>query len=264
MSNDSLILTKDEGVATIVLNRPEKLNAINEEIRLELPKLIEEVRQNDDLKVLVITGAGRGFCSGADVGRLAARVAGETPKSTRREILRRIGYYLVPLAKLEKPTIAAVNGIAAGGGFSLALLCDIRIASDQAEFRAVWVNRGLIPDDGATYYLPRLIGLPKALALMFTGESVKAEEAERIGLVNETVPHDQLMIRVTELARRLAKGPSVAIELMKKVVYHGIVDDLESRLDLETYAQNICRQTEDHKESIRAFMEKRAPVFKGL
>lgn len=264
MPNKCLIFRKEEGVATIILNRPEKLNAINDEIRLGLQECVAEVRQNDELKVLIITGAGRGFCSGGDVKGLANRLPGETVKKTRQEILRTIGTYLLPLAKLEKPTIAAVNGIAAGGGFSLCLMCDIRIASEQAEFRAVWVSRGFIPDDGATFYLPKLIGLSRALTLMYTGNPVSAREAEKIGLVNEVVPHDELLMRATELARIIARGPSVAIELMKRTVYSGIVDELESRLVLETYAQNICRQTEDHKEAIKAFLEKRKPVFRGL
>jgi 2-(1,2-epoxy-1,2-dihydrophenyl)acetyl-CoA isomerase len=265
MSNESLILENDgEGVATLILNRPEKLNAIDDEIRMRLPDLIKEVRQDDGIKVLILTGAGRGFCSGADVAGQAARIAGAAIEKTRQQTLEPVACFLLPLARLEKPTIAAVNGVAAGVGLSLALVCDIRIASEQARFIPVWVNRGLIPDGGATYYLPKLIGLSKALEFMYTGDSISADEAGKIGLVSEVVPHDGLIPKAREIATRLAKGPSVAIELIKKAVYRKIHDELESQLYFESYAQTICRQTEDHKESVSAFLEKRAPVFKGL
>jgi len=150
-----------------------------------------------------------------------------------------------------------------GGGLSFALLCDIRIASDKARFGAVWVNRGLVPDVGATYLLPRTIGLDRALELCYTGEIIDAGEAERIGLVTRVVPHDDLMNVVNQLAARIAKGPSVAIELMKRGIYRAVGGDYAGSLDFESYAQNFCFQSEDFKESVAAFMEKRDPRFQG-
>lgn len=263
MANQEIIRTKEEGIVTITLNRPDKLNAITEEMVRQFPGIIEEIRMDDSIKVVIITGAGRGFCAGADASRLVSSISGERLERTRRELTTPIGYWLLPLAKLEKPTIAAINGVVAGVGISVALACDIRIASEHATFTAAWVKRGLIPDGGATYFLPRVLGMSKALELMFTGDMVNAVEAERIGLVSRVVPHDDLLRVVHERASTIAKGPSVAIELMKKGAYRSLNHDLESQLDFESYAQNICRQTEDHKEGVESFIQKRPPKFEG-
>ena len=265
MSDEGIIFEKDnDGIATITLNRPEKLNAIDNEIRIRLPEMIEATCRDDEIKVLIITGAGRGFCSGADVSWQQSRLSGNETKKTRQEIMGSIGSLILPLVELDKPTIAAVNGVAAGAGLSLALACDLRIASEQAKFAALFVNRGLIPDLGATYFLPKLLGVSKALELMYTGDLLSAEESEKAGLVTKVVPHEELMTTVKETARRFARGPSVAIELMKRAVYRRIREELQSQMDFESYAQNICRQTEDHREAVKAFMEKREPAFKGL
>jgi 2-(1,2-epoxy-1,2-dihydrophenyl)acetyl-CoA isomerase len=167
------------------------------------------------------------------------------------------------LADFDKPVIGAINGAAVGAGLSIALLCDIRIASEKARFGAVWLSVGLIPDLGATYSLPRIVGREKALELMLSREIIKADTALQIGLVGRVVPHDQLMDEAKKLAKQLSAGPSVAIELTKRALQRSLNNDLKTQLDYETYAQNICRQTEDHKEGIRAFAEKRKPVFTG-
>lgn len=260
---EELILAKENSVATLTLNRPEKFNAMTTDMWSHLPRLIKEVSDDDSLKVLIITGAGRAFCAGSDAGRLASRIAGERIEKTQKDFITPIGAEVLCLAKLQKPTIAAINGVAAAAGISIALACDIRIVSEQAKFVLSWVKMGLIPDGGATYFLARLLGPSKTLELAFTGNSIDATEAERIGLVNKVVPHNDLMRVAKELATTIAEGPPVAIQLMKKGVYGALIYDLESQLDFESYAQSICRQTEDHKEGVQAFMQKRKPEFKG-
>jgi len=262
---EELIYSCEGGVAKLTLNRPDRLNAMTQAMYDGMKQVAEEVKHNDDIKVLVITGAGRGFCSGSDVvSRLAAQASGETPKSTHKEMVEPVGYVAAIIRSLGKPSICAIGGVAAGAGLSLALLCDIRIASEQARFGAVWVRRGLIPDVGGTYLLPRIIGLDKALELAFTGDIIDAREAERIGLVTEVVPHDDLMKVTDELASKIAKGPSIAIELMRRGMYRAMDNDLDTQLDFESYAQNICRGTEDFKEGVTAFKEKREAHFQGI
>lgn len=258
MAYQDIVLEKSGGVATLILNRPEKLNAITKVMQQEVPHAIEDVRHDDNIRVLILTGAGRGFCPGADVSIFQ----GEGPKQ-RRAILERLAGFSLSLAKLEKPTIAAVNGVAVGAGMSLALLCDIRIASDKARFGAVWLKRALIPDAGATLTMPMLVGTSRALEMMYTGDIIDAAEAERIGLVSRVVPHDELMVKTRELADRIAKGPPIALELTKRAVYKTLWPRLEEHYDFETYGQNLCRTTEDHQEGIKAFVEKREPSFKG-
>jgi len=261
---DELIYTYANGVATLTLNRPNKLNALTQSMLNGIEQVIDEAKRKDEIKVLIITGAGRGFCSGADVeGRLALLAAGENLKKTRKEKIEPIGHIASIIRSLSKPLIGAINGVAVGAGLSLALLCDIRIASEQARFGATWVQRGLVPDVGATYLLPRTIALDKALKLAFTGEVIDAKEAEKIGLVTMVVPHDNLMKVAESLALRIARGPSVAIELMKRGMYKALDSDLDTQLDFESYAQSICLGTEDFKEGVSAFKEKREPRFRG-
>ena len=261
METNELTIIREDGIATITLNRPDRLNALTIPMVKELCRIVEDARLDDSIKVLIITGTGRGFCSGADIALVLE--GREKIERTRRELTAPVGFEFLSLTRCEKPMIAAINGVAAGGGLTIALACDIRIASERARFTAAWIRRGMSPEDGVTCYLPRLLGVAKALELMFTGDMVDAVEAERIGLVNRVVPHDRLMTEANELASRIAKGPSIAIELTKMLAYKGLRNDIESQLAIENFARSIFLRTEDYKEGLESFKQKRQPEFKG-
>ena len=265
MSYETIVIDKEDGIAIMTLNRPEKLNAVSPTMWFELSSAFDEIRSDDDIRVLILTGADPGFCAGADVEEtLTLAVPGaEAPPRTKQQLKEPMGVAGLRVAKLEKPTIAAVNGVAAGMGFSLALACDIRIASEKARFTNVFVRMGLIPDNGLTYFLPRLVGLAKALEFMYTGARIDAKEAERLGLVNKVVPHDELIKEAKDMAKKIAEAAPMAIELTKWATNKALTSDIEELIQLETFAQRICLETEDFQEGIRSFMEKRPPVFKG-
>ena len=263
MEYEDLLLEKgDDGIATLSLNVPEKLNAISRNMARNLPLAVDEVARDDDVRVLIVTGAGRGFCSGADVSMMQA--GGDTipPRFDR---LQYTGWpFSDVFPKLEKPVIAAINGPCVGGGLSLALSCDIRIASEGARFGVAQVARALVPDYGLTFYLPLAVGTSKALELMYTAELFDAAEAERIGIVSRVVPLDDLMEVVRELATKIAQQAPLSVELSKKMTWRGLFDSLYRQLDLETYATRICGQSEDHKASVKAFLEKKPlPKYTG-
>lgn len=261
---EDLLLEKKDGIATITLNAPDKLNALTISMRNSLPLAVDEVAKDDEVRVVIVTGAGRAFCAGGDVVRQAARAAGEFPEVSRHERLRLGGSYIDVFPNLSKPVIAAVNGPCVGGGLSIAMSCDIRIASETARFSVAQVARGLVPDAGLTYYLPHSIGFSKALELMFTAKLISAIEAERLGIVSRVIPPDELMKVTQELAVRIAQQPPVSLELTKKIVWRSQIDALARQIDLEAWAGSIASKTEDHKESVRAFLEKRPPaMFKG-
>lgn len=264
MEGKDLILEKDGHIAVLTLNRPDKMNAISAEMRENLPLMLQEVQEDDNVRVLIITGAGRGFCSGADVAVQAARAAGQQAETSRKTILQLVGSLILGFEKINKPIIAAINGIAAGVGLTITLACDLRIASANARFSAIWVKRGLIADGGATFLLPLIVGMEKALELTFTGDIIDAKEAERIRLVSRVVPPEELMTRAKDLAQKIASGPPISVELVKRVMWEKIRNQLREQLLLESYAQNVCRTTQDQKEAVKAFMEKREPQFKGL
>ena len=264
-----LIFAIEESVGILTFNRPEKRNAMTTTMYRDIQKVFEEAKGRDDIKVMVITGNGPGFCSGSDAElRLLPRIVDDRyvpVEKTRNELLDPVMLSLAPaLYRLGKPSIAAINGVAAGAGLSIALLCDIRIASEKAKFGASWINVGLTPDVGATFSLPRIIGVDKALKFIFTGELIDANQAERIRLVTQVVAHDDLMKITMDLATKIARGPSVAIELAKRAVNESLVNNLESQLQFENYAQNTCFMTEDFREGVKAFKEKRQPKFKGF
>ena len=261
MSYSTLILEFDGPVAVLTLNRPGRLNAINQETREEFVVALEEVREQQ-ARALVVTGAGRGFCSGADVETLPG--AGSSDNYSKSDVTDRFRPTEVPwilrLKDFETPTIAAVNGVAAGAGFSLAMACDTRIAAESARFTASFVKRGLVPDGGCTWLLPRIAGVANAFELMYTGKIIAAEEAARMGIVSRVVPDDQVVAEATSLASEIAKGPPVALEFIKRITYTGLSATLEQACQYEVYSNGICHDTEDHREGVRAFLEKRDPV----
>jgi enoyl-CoA hydratase/carnithine racemase len=264
MQYEDLLLEKDEcGIATLTLNVPNKLNALTLKMAMNLPLAVDEVAHDDSIRVLIVTGAGRGFCSGVDVSAMQSLT--EATKQSRFNRLQVTGWPVADIfPRLLKPTIAAINGPCVGAGLSLALSCDIRIASETASFGVAQVARALVPDFGLTYYLPLAVGMSSALELMYTAELVDAAEVLRIGLVSRVVPPDDLMKATRELANKIIRQAPLPIELTKKMVWRGLFDGLARQLDLETDSIQICRQSKDHRESVKAFLEKKPlPKFKG-
>jgi len=257
----------EDEVATLTLNRPDKLNCLNAAILHEMSKAIGELNADDGVKALILTGEGRAFCSGADLAEQPYGTDKNQPGISRAEHTTpfvSFGWVVKHIEDFTKPVIAAVNGIAAGGGLSLALAADIRIASENAAFSSIFVKRGLVPDCGISYYLPRLVGVSKALELMWTGDKIDAGEAERIGMVNKVVPNDHLMKSANEFARVLAKGPSLAIEMIKRMAYTALKSDsVMTQMAVEDFMQQVCRESEDIREGVLGFLEKRPPNFKG-
>ncbi len=250
-----------DGVATITLNRPEQRNAFTLEMLDLWTEALRDARTNDAVQVVVVTGAGRAFCSGGDVGGMANR--GELNALEHKRALELVHRVPLALDELDKPVIAAINGPAVGAGCDMALMCDLRFMADDARLSEGYVRVGLIPGDGGTYFLPRLVGTAKALELLWTGDFVDAQEALRLGIVNRVVPAEELLPAVYDFAGRLARGPSVAIRTIKRAVYQGLRMDLRTHLDLISSHMGFIRQTEDHREGARAYVEKRAPEFKG-
>jgi len=263
MTYECLLYEVKDGIATLTLNRPDRLNALGGSLRDDLHDAVTRSAADPDVRVMVITGAGKGFCSGGDVKAMGEAKAGQRERPLIEKIAPGRDRTLLAMREAPQPIIAAVNGAAAGAGMNLALGCDIRIASTAARFTQAFVKRGLHPDWGGTYFLPRLVGTAKACEMIFTGDVIDAAEAERLGIVSRVVAPEELLPTAYELARRIAAGPPVAIRLAKRSIYANSELDLRAALQVETMAQNICFETEDATEGIRAFGEKRAPVFKG-
>lgn len=272
----SVQLTRENGIAIVTLNRPDKLNALSAEMYHELAEQFSALGNDDETRAVILTGAGRAFCAGGDVKDMAAgrEALGGSGGDGRRsaayllargvEILResqRATSYV--LHTMPKPTIAMVNGHAVGAGLSLALACDLRIASDRAKFGTVFRNVGFSGDFGGSYFLPRLVGIGKARELYFTGEIIDAEEAYRIGMVNRVVPHERLEEETMELAHRLATGPTLAYARMKENLNRSEHCDLLTLLDQEALNMRLSGMTNDHREAAKAFVEKRQPTFTG-
>ena len=261
MNYETIILQKEEGVATITLNRPDKLNAWNAQLLAEVIRAVDEIGQDVTVRAVILTGAGRAFCAGGDLTLPIFDMMGYSLEM--KNFFHKVNMIPLGLRNLRKPIIAAVNGTAVGAGCAMAMACDIIIASEVATFGMAFVNVGYHPDAGASYFLPRLVGINKACELIFTGKTINAAEAERIGLVNQVVPADALLSTAKELAVRLANGPSIAISLAKSCIYNGMQMTLEQALENEAQAASLILQTEDQKEGTNAFKEKRKPVYKG-
>ena len=254
----------DRAVAWITLDRPEVLNALTVDNRKRLTALFGECSAREDTRAVVLTGAGRGFCSGADL-RTSRGTTGPPPEPLEAARSMRDGAHDLVLAMLEctKPIIGAINGVAAGIGVQMALACDLLVAADDARFVQVFARRGLVPDGGAAFLLPRLVGLNRAKELLFLGDDLGAADAERIGLVNRVVPRDELMVTTRQLAHRLAAGPTQAIGLTKALIHRSLTVDLATSLELEAFYQAANARTEDAREGLMSFVERRSPSFKG-
>jgi 2-(1,2-epoxy-1,2-dihydrophenyl)acetyl-CoA isomerase len=259
---DSMLVERADGVVTCTLNRPEKKNAIDGEMWSGLIELFEAVATNPDDRVLVITGAGDGFCSGADLGDGGTAEAGAGAGGALAG-MRRVGQAALGLHQLAKPTIAAVNGVAAGAGCNLALGCDLIIASERARFSEIFSKRGLVVDFGGSWVLPRLVGMHRAKELVLLADVIDATEAERIGLVNRVVAHDQLETTVKEIATRLANMAPLALAASKRLLDQSFGVSMAEALDAENTAQALMSTTNDTREAILAFLERREPRFTG-
>lgn len=262
MEYETILYTLDEGVLTITLNRPDVLNAFNRKMTDEIQDALKKAERDTSVRCVVFAGAGRAFSSGEDLKSRMAETGGESGgfSSTLRE---RYNPIVLKMRNIEKPVLGSINGVAAGAGCSLALACDMRIASEKARFIEVFVRVGLVPDSGSSFFLPRLVGLGKALEMAFLGDEVGAEEALRLGLVNRVVPQDELESATRKLALRLAQGPTKAIGLAKRAMNRALSMDLEQLLEYEVYAQETAGASADHKEGIAAFLEKRQARFTG-
>lgn len=258
MTYRQILYGVDEGIATITLNRPETLNAMTPTLQEECADALRRADRDPEVKVILITGAGRAFCAGANPRDLARRLEkGEVSNPSVHDLVR-------ALWSCGKPTLAAVNGPAVGGGMDLASLCDIRLASDRARFSMGYVRMGMIPAQGGLWILPRLIGLANALDLIWTGRTLDAQEAYRLGYVQAVYPAEEFRERVREYALRLARGPTVAIHTAKRLAHRLLsVDDLETALRLTDEAVERVQRTEDALEGPRAWLERREPQFKG-
>jgi 2-(1,2-epoxy-1,2-dihydrophenyl)acetyl-CoA isomerase len=257
---------KDE-IATITFNRPEKLNSLTAELLHETIDALIKFNEDESVKALILTGEGRAYCTGADLNNKVSTTDKNQPGISRAEHITpfvTLGRGILEIERFTKPVIAAVNGLAVGAGLSYALAADVRFASDKAQFASIFIRRGMVPDAGASYFLTRLVGVSKAMELMWTGEMVSAQEAERIGMVNHVVPHDQLMQATREFALKLTRGPSLAVEMVKRMAYTALkADSLYTQMGVENYMQQVCYESEDIKEGVNSFLEKRPANFKG-
>jgi 2-(1,2-epoxy-1,2-dihydrophenyl)acetyl-CoA isomerase len=257
---NTLIFNKENNIATITLNRPKSFNAVNTEMRHELIVALDDCEADPSVRCVVLTGEGKAFCAGQDLAEIV-----DSANAPPFDDILENGLNLIALKirQLDKPVIAAVNGVAAGAGANIALLCDIVVAAESAVFIQAFSKIGLIPDTGGTWVLPRLIGFAKASALMMTGEKISAKDADTMGMIFTTYPDDIFKDSVDILATAIAQMPTKGLALTKKVLNKSLFDGLEKQLSRESKWQIIAAQTEDYTEGVRAFIEKRKPVFLG-
>ena len=264
MTYENLAVERDGQIGVVTLNRPEKLNAINRELHLEMMEACRELRDDDSVRVVIFIGEGRGFCSGADI--TSGRTNNEHPsRGERLDEYNWVGRQAMMVYRgLDKPSIAAVNGVAAGAGMGLALACDMRVGCENSRFKTVFIERHLSPDSGLSYFLPRIVGVSRAFDLVFTSRNVDADEAYRLGLLDRMTTADNLMEEAKELARQIAFWPPVAMQMSKRALQRGLETDLEDQLEYETHSIVFARRApHDVDESAASFRERRPPVFTG-
>ncbi|MHA6249451.1 enoyl-CoA hydratase-related protein [Pontibacter sp. CAU 1760] len=259
MNYECLLYEVADGVATITLNRPDVFNAFNDQQSYDLQGALKQVARDENVRVVVLTGAGKAFCSGQDL----KAIANADKRDLSESLEKRYNPIIRAMRNLPKPIICKLNGVAAGAGCSLALACDVIVASAAASMIEVFVNVGLVLDSGSSFFLPRVVGSLKAFELSTLGSKVSAEEALQLGMVNKVVSPEELDAAVTELAARYATAPTKAIGLMKKMLNKSFNSTLDEMLDYEAYCQKIAGNSEDYKEGVSAFNEKRRPQFKG-
>jgi 2-(1,2-epoxy-1,2-dihydrophenyl)acetyl-CoA isomerase len=262
MSSDPVLFDMSDQIVTITLNQPETLNALTYDMLLRLREIVDEVAGNRDVRAIVLTGAGRGFCSGANLLGSSGDTLGAGGMGVRRAVSA-MNDLLADIAEMEKPWLAAVNGPAVGGGCSLALMCDLVLAAESAYLSLGYVNIGMVLDMGSTFSVPRLVGLRKAKELAFFGERVYASAAAEMGLINRAVPDDELMATAQEWAERLAAGPTLSIGAIKLGMGRALHGTLRDALHWEANMISLIAQTDDAAEGLMAFFQKRAPEFKG-
>ncbi len=261
MAEDLIVEVRD-GIGILTLNRPDKLNAFTSDMLAGLVAALDDFEGRDDVAVAVLTGAGRGFCSGGDIGGMGAG-SESRPHATKERIWREIQAFPKRLARFEKPILAAVNGAAVGGGMDLALACDIRIAGESARFCESYAKIGLLPGGGGAFFLPRIVGKARALEMLWTADFIDAATALEIGLVNHVYPDDRLLGETLGLARRIAAMPPLSIRLIKRTVEQSLKADMDAAFDLVSSHIAIARSGPDHAEAIAAFREKRPGRYQG-
>ncbi len=258
MAYETIQYDVSEGVATITLNRPDSLNSVNEQLGRELIDALRSAEKDAAARALVLTGAGRAFCAGQDL-----RERQGSSVSLGDSLRTRYNPIILRMRRLEKPIVGGVNGVAAGAGMSLALACDMIVASEKAQFIEVFMRVGLVPDSGSSYFLPRLVGYAKAFELMSLAEPLAATDALSLGIVNRVVPGEDMQSTTRELALRLAQSPTRSIGLLKRELNRALDAGLEEALEYEAHMQELAGRTEDHKEGVAAFVEKRQAQFRG-
>ncbi len=259
---DQLVFEVHDKIATIRLNRPEKYNAFTSEMLKAWASALEESQARADVNVVILTGTGKGFCSGGDVGNMKNRTE-DSAYSRKMFLAEQVHRIPLILEQMDKPVIVAVNGAATGAGMDMALMGDIRIAARSARFAETYIKVGLFAGDGGTWYLPRLVGMPKALELFWTARWVDADEAERLGIVNKVVEDDQLMASAYEMAAQISAQPQLAVRMMKRAARQSASMDLRTHLEMASSHMAAMYSTDDHKEAVTAFRDKRPAVFKG-
>ena len=263
MEYETVKASESNGVLWIALNRPDKLNAFNEQMGVDLLDALKEGEKSQAIRCLVLTGEGRAFSVGEDLGTNRAMIESGRPILLGEVLKRKYNPIVQRIRRMEKPVLAAVNGTTAGAGLGLALACDLRAASDKATFHEAFIKAGLVPDSGTSFWLTRILGLGKAMEVGLLGEPIDAAKALNLGLVNWVFPDATFKENAAKIAERLARGPTKAMGLTKRALNRAVVVDMDSALEYEMYLQDIAGRTRDHVEGVRAFFDKRDPSFTG-